>query len=372
MQAPLRCSFFVVCPLPACLWPTSAPDDDELSKREVAALGKAATALVEVDGKTATGSAFCINAAGLFLTAEHVVRSQGSKGKVVLVMNPGRNDQKSYAAQVVRSEAELDLALLRTEKAEKLPALTLGSDEKLQELAELVAFGFPFGKSLALERGAYPAVSVNAGMVTSLRNKDGKLSRIQIDAGVNPGNSGGPVLDMRGRIVGMVESGLLGTTVNYAIPVSHIDRFLAMPDLQFTPPSLGRASMHQPTLVQVKAVSLLPEAKSMNLELIVKTDDGRERRFPMAAADGGHRATIVPVPATEGPAQLRLSANYTNGSLSGTAMDKPFKVGSKEVRLRDVRSVQFRPKPQVVQADGKPLEGAITGQDTVAVQLGEE
>jgi hypothetical protein len=358
--------------LAACVCAPTVRGEENLSKREVAALGKAAAALVELDGKTATGSAFCINASGLFLTNEHVIRGQGIGGKIRLVMNSSLKDQKVYQARVIRADAELDLALLRTEGTEKLPALMLGSDEKLDELTELVAIGFPFGKSLALDRGTFPAVSVNVGTITSLRRKDGKLSRIQMDAGVNPGHSGGAVLDMRGRVIGIVESGILGTTVNFAIPVSQMERFLATPDLQFTPPALVRASMHKPAVVRAKAVYLLPAAKPVDLELIVKIDDGQERRFPMEAADGGYRATVVPVPAHDGPMMLRLSADYGNGTLSGSVADQAFKVGTRQIRLRDIRGVQLQPKPQVVLADGKVLEGAVTGLETVTVQLGEE
>ena len=73
----------------------------------------------------------------------------------------------------------------------------------------LAAFGYPFGRMLAADKG-YPAVSVNTGTITALRRKEGKLSTIQLDASVNPGNSGGPVVDKKGNLIGIVVSGILG------------------------------------------------------------------------------------------------------------------------------------------------------------------
>ena len=83
----------------------------------------------------------------------------------------------------------------------------------------LAAFGYPFGRLLASDN-RYPAVSVNTGTVTALRRKGGKLSAIQLDASVNPGNSGGPVVDKNGNLIGIVKSGMPGARLNFAIPVS--------------------------------------------------------------------------------------------------------------------------------------------------------
>src|SRR5262249_61260427 len=140
--------------------------------------------------------------------------------------------QKVLKAKVVRQDQNLDLALLRVEGETDLPALALGSDEDLTELEEVVACGFPFGTALALAKGEYPAISISVGSVTALRRgKDKALSRIQLDAALNPGNSGGPVLDRQGKVVGVVVSGVRWAGVNMAIPVSHLQRFLARPEI---------------------------------------------------------------------------------------------------------------------------------------------
>jgi S1-C subfamily serine protease len=83
--------------------------------------------------------------------------------------------------KVLRRDKDLDLALLKVDGGEKFEAMELGSDKDLSELKELIAFGFPFGTALA-RQGEYPAITVNAGHVTSLRrDKNIELDRIQLD-----------------------------------------------------------------------------------------------------------------------------------------------------------------------------------------------
>jgi hypothetical protein len=198
------------------------PADKELSRVEVARLGKASTALVEASvlrGK-AHGSAFCVHPSGLFVTNEHVVRGAAS---VALVLDPALKTQKVVKARVLRADRERDLALLRAEGAGALPALPLGSAEGLDELMEVIAFGFPFGTALSAERGSYPAVSVNVGSITSLRKRKGALYRIQVDVALNPGNSGGPVLDRKGKVIGKVDREGL-----YCIPAAHGSYYIGM------------------------------------------------------------------------------------------------------------------------------------------------
>lgn len=146
--------------------------DEGLSRVKISKIGKPGTALVEVKPRNSYGSAFCIHPSGLFLTNEHVVHPDGTfapnvplpRVEITLILNPGLKKEKAYPARVVRFDKELDLALLRVESAkEDFPPLSLGLDENLEEQMDVVAFGFPFGQALALNRREFPPVSVNAG-----------------------------------------------------------------------------------------------------------------------------------------------------------------------------------------------------------------
>jgi len=342
---------------------------EPLSRVEIARIGKAATALVEIKGR-GYGSAFCIHPSGLFITNDHV-----AQGDLCIILKPGSKDEKVYKARVVRSDKDLDLALLRIEGVKDLPTLSLGSDDKLAELMELVAVGFPFGTAVTRDRkGGYPAVSVNVGSVTALRrNKDDALDRIQLDAALNPGNSGGPVLDKDGKVVGVVVSGILGSGVNSAIPVSILARFVARPDIHFNPPQVSPANIHKPVVFEVQILPILKPTTPTTVELVLKGGNGKERRYPLeAAAEGKFHATIVLLPPVPGGPMVRLLAKFENSMLNATTADRTFKVGAREVKLSEVAKIQFQPTVRVVLHDGKAVEGVVSGLEAVQVRLGEQ
>jgi predicted Zn finger-like uncharacterized protein len=190
----------------------------------LAKIGRAGTAYVEamLPGKrVGSGTAFCVDRAGLFVTNEHVVRTAT---RIQLILNPATPTQRVLPARVTRVDRAQDLALLQAEDSDAEP-LTLGPSADLTELQPLVAFGFPFGRALATD--GYPAVTVNSLKVSSLRRVGGELYRIQLDGALNPGHSGGPVLDEFGRVVGVVVGGIPGSGLSEAIPAAAVKRFLA-------------------------------------------------------------------------------------------------------------------------------------------------
>jgi hypothetical protein len=338
---------------------------DPLPKAELARRGKASTILVEVKAGTAFASAFCVHPSGLFVTSEQAARQAGSPGPVV-VLNPGDKGQKVLKATVVRRDKDAGLALLRVEGAGKLAALPLGGVEDLIELMDVAAFGFPFGAALTLDKDEYPAMSVNPGSVTSLRKKAGELVLIQVDVALNPGNSGGPLLDRYGKIVGVVAAGIPGAGINFAIPVNRLERFLARPDVQFTPPVITRANCGHPVMFEVRVAPILPSSRPMEAELTLRGADGKERKHKMKRDGDAFRVTAVPAPDT-GEVRVQATIIYTDGFATGPVADQAFIVGDQKLRLGEARTIRFRPKAQVVRHDGKALDGEISGLDVLEV-----
>ncbi|MDB5313532.1 MAG: hypothetical protein JWO38_7734 [Gemmataceae bacterium] len=339
------------------------------TKVEIGKRGKAATAFVEVPGR-GTGTAFCVHPSGLFVTNEHVVRG-AEKAEITLVLDPSLAGQRVLKAKVVRVDKAADLALLRVDGVDDLPSLTLGSVDGVAELADVVACGFPLGRILSPDTKEYPAISVNAGTVTALRHRMGVLHFIQIDVALTFGNSGGPVLDENGKVIGVVVSGVVGAKgINQAIPVSHLERFLKAPDLAVVPPELTREALDKPQVFKARAVSFVPKSPEPGLRLILQAGDEEPREFPMKKQGGVWVATAVPVGRPTG-SRVEVSVRLGSGTVSGTTDDAVIKVGDKVVRLSGVRRIDLKPRPSVLLADGRTtVEGEITGLGTVEIDLG--
>ncbi len=166
--------------------------------------------------RSAVGSGIILSADGYVLTNHHVVEQAGEI-EVQLM------DDRKFPARVVGKDARTDLALLKIE-AGGLPVLALGDSDKL-EVGELVlAIGNPFG----LDH------SVSLGIVSrkgrALGSSGAFDDYIQTDASVNPGNSGGPLINMRGEVVGINTAIIPRGRVAFAIPVNLAKSLL--PDLQ--------------------------------------------------------------------------------------------------------------------------------------------
>jgi S1-C subfamily serine protease len=190
---------------------------------------KQASALVNVEelDRIAEGSSFCIDSSGLFITNAHVVSGLKPGGKLMLVLNPGEGDQVKLPATIVKMDKVMDLAALQIAHPRGLVPLLLGDISRLIETTSVVAFGYPFGTDLALKEGDFPNITVSTGHITSLRKLNGRLAAIQLDASLNEGNSGGPIIDSNGQVIGIVAAGIPGSGINLAIPVTDLRTFLS-------------------------------------------------------------------------------------------------------------------------------------------------
>jgi serine protease Do len=156
------------------------------------------------------GAGFVIDESGYIITNAHLVDS-AERGEVVVRLA----DRREYEARVVGFDPISDIALLKIE-ASGLPAVRTGDPAKLRPGEWVAAIGSPFG----LER------SVTAGIVSAVGRtlpEENFIPFIQTDVAVNPGNSGGPLFNLRGEVVG-VNSGIYSDTggymgLSFAIPI---------------------------------------------------------------------------------------------------------------------------------------------------------
>ncbi len=166
------------------------------------------------------GSGFLVSSDGYVVTNEHVVHNAS---EVVVTMTNG----SKYPAELIGLDFDTDLALLKID-GKSLPYLPIGKPDDVIVGEWVMAIGNPFG---LFEINDQPSVSV--GVVSALdrdfeRNERGRLYRdmIQTDAAINRGNSGGPLLNVTGEVIGVntfifsESGGSVG--VGFAIPAAHL------------------------------------------------------------------------------------------------------------------------------------------------------
>lgn len=142
---------------------------------------------------TTTGSGVIIDPEGLIATNKHVIEG-ASRIRVVL------EDKREFDAQVVGIDEATDLALLRVKAKEPLPALTFGDSDSLRIGEWVLAVGNPFSLNATVTAGI---VSGKGRSIDVLEPEDRIESFIQTDAAVNPGNSGGALVNALGDLVGI-------------------------------------------------------------------------------------------------------------------------------------------------------------------------
>ena len=156
-----------------------------------------------------TGSGVLFAPDGYLLTNAHVVRDATSV-RVTL------RDETTHHATVVGRDPPTDLAVLRLTEAATLPIADLGRSRSLRVGQLVIAIGSPLGFSSTVSAGVISALG------RSMRAQDGHLMEeiVQTDVALNPGNSGGPLVDSRGRVVGINTAMIFGAQgLSFAIPV---------------------------------------------------------------------------------------------------------------------------------------------------------
>lgn len=165
-------------------------------------------------GRGAGGGAGMAWSGDLFVTSAHV-----ATGSHATVVTP---DRRVVPGEVIRRDAERDIAVVRAAGA-GVPAVITGDASGLRSGSLVFAVGHPFGVQHAVSVGVLQAVSPlprGYGL-----NGKGSLVWIQSDVRLLPGNSGGPVADAQGRVIGVAAMVVSGVAL--AVPVSDVERLLA-------------------------------------------------------------------------------------------------------------------------------------------------
>lgn len=174
----------------------------------------------ELPMQQASGSGVIISADGYIVTNNHVI-DRAEQIQVVL------NDKREYAATLVGTDPTTDIALLKIEE-KGLPVILMGNSDELRVGEWVLAVGNPFNLTSTVTAGIVSAKARNINIL----NADMKIeSFIQTDAAVNPGNSGGALVNTRGELVG-INTAIASQTGSYAgysfaVPISIVSKVVS-------------------------------------------------------------------------------------------------------------------------------------------------
>lgn len=162
--------------------------------------------IIQIATPYSTGTGFYISQYGLIVTNEHVVRSNK---KVVIA---GKNIEKQLA-DVIYLDTKYDLAFIKIQNDLIMTKVLVGSSEPLYEGNKVYAIGHPFGLKF----------TATQGIISSLLHQEEDVHYIQHDAALNPGNSGGPLVDSNGTVIG-INTFIIqnGNSIGFSLPVSYL------------------------------------------------------------------------------------------------------------------------------------------------------
>ena len=195
--------------------PVYSYDRDEITN--ISVYEKINPAIVAIDAKvsdgTSSGSGCIINSEGLILTSSHVILD--SKDIKVTTSNG-----KSYKAQVVKKLGSgSDLTILKINSEKPFHTVTMGNSSSVKVGQKVLAIGNPFGFSGTLTQGIVSRI-------------DKKRNKIQTDAAINPGSSGGPLLNTNGEVIGInqaiynPDNNTSNIGIGFAIPINEAKAIL--------------------------------------------------------------------------------------------------------------------------------------------------
>ena len=228
------------------------------------------------------------------LTPRLVVRTL-KDADVTVVFRSGTPQEQAVHAEVLAADPEVDLAILKAVGVKNLPSpVDCSRDIELSETMAVFSFGFPFGEVLATSKGS-PAITIGKASISSLRLDDaGQLALVQIDGALNPGNSGGPVVDTQGRLVGVAVATIKNSTgIGLAIPCKKVPEMLVG--------HLGKPHLHlsqdaQGAAIEVEASLIDPFHKIKSAALCyLSADKVQEKPQPsdrLKALPGCHQLVL--------------------------------------------------------------------------------
>ncbi|XP_075870206.1 serine protease HTRA1A-like [Nelusetta ayraudi] len=246
----------------------------------------------------ASGSGFVVSEDGQIVTNAHVV---ANKHRVTVELKNGG----SYDAKIKDVDERSDIALIKIEAPTKLPVLLLGRSSDLRPGEFVVAIGSPFSLQNTVTTGIV-STTQRGGRELGLRNSD--MDYIQTDAIINYGNSGGPLINLDGEVIG-INTLKVTAGISFAIPSDKIREFLAE---SYDRQSRGR-TVAKKKYIGVRMMTLTPA--------LAKELKTQHRDFPDITSGAYVMEVIAKTPAATGGLKEHDVIISINGQRIATATD---------------------------------------------------
>ncbi|MET9023356.1 trypsin-like peptidase domain-containing protein, partial [Actinopolymorpha sp. NPDC004070] len=222
--------------------PASRTENAELPKapqdRVPVIVASAMPSVVEVHvksiGGSSTGSGTVLTRSGLILTNYHVVATH-DLGATQIDVKVGGQHPASQQASIISADPAADLAVIQVTKEGGFKPASLGDSSTVVPGTQVIAIGSPEGLQGSVTTGVVSALDRPVQVEGTRTGQDKPLTyaAIQTDAALNPGNSGGPLLDLDGRVIGINSSVYTPTSgppvsgIGFAIPINDAEKILA-------------------------------------------------------------------------------------------------------------------------------------------------
>jgi predicted Zn finger-like uncharacterized protein len=283
---------------------------------------KHATAMIRVtmpDGGKAWGSGFLAYEPNTLLTNAHVIGMLRAESRppsnIEVILDSGEKAQRAFQGNIVGVDRESDLAVLKlTVLANQTddtipPPLEVHTAGDLVETQSLYVFGFPLGEQLGKE------ITIRRAEVASLRKKNGAIEKLQVNGGIDPGNSGGPVVDANGDVVGVAVAKIRGTNIDFAIPGDKVKSLLQgrITEMGVHQPYLDQGKVHAP----VKVHMMDPLRKVKEVAVDVWTGDPKFEADQKTLVNREPVEGVTPKVEAGDSTHVRTKLTYANGEASG-------------------------------------------------------
>ena len=185
------------------------------------AIGSTLALIAKMEDGAMSGTGTMISEKGYFITNAHVVTELAKNHKTILNFSEevyGQSGEHNYrfVADLIYANPAIDLALLKTDPNKELVPVTFSNQE-----------AFPGEAVYAIGNSKGEGLCIVEGIVSDVHRKIGAIDAVMISAPVTHGNSGGPVFDAEGKLIGIVQSGRNDVSaMNYVIPIKTILDFL--------------------------------------------------------------------------------------------------------------------------------------------------